>query len=109
MKTLVVLILLLGFLMGGMVVVKPAEAACGQTIYADRAYSTGGVTYVYGRTSSLATQIYYWNTANAVLANMIFNAVAQRNRLFVLGNATACPTTGTTLFGGTIQYMYQQP
>lgn len=88
-----------------------ANASCTQTIYAERAYTSGATTYLYGRTSSTAFVIWYGTTTNATLANAIFAAVAQRNRVLFNGNVATCPTPGTGSFGyvGTINYLYQQP
>lgn len=87
----------------------PAHATCTQIIYAERAFSTGTGATVYGRTTSTSTVIWLGGTANATLADLIFAAVAQRNRIQITGNATVCPTTGTFLSVGTISSIVQQP
>ena len=91
-----------------------AKAACQTEIYADRAISDGMSTQVTGRTDSTVdgaafTYAYTAETTNAVLANLIFAAVASHNRLFVIGSAASCPTTGAFRDMGTISQLFQQP
>jgi len=85
-----------------------AQAACTQTIYAERAFTNGAVTQILGRTSSTSTTLWFATTADPEFANMINNAVSNRNRVQVTGNATSCPT-GTALFMGTITSMLMSP
>lgn len=88
-----------------------ANATCSQTIYAERAYTNGTTTYLYGRTSSTAFVIWYGSTTDDTIANAIFASVAQRNRVLFNGSTTTCPSPSTGSYGyvGTINYLYQQP
>ncbi|MGH7065254.1 MAG: hypothetical protein ACREET_14355 [Stellaceae bacterium] len=87
----------------------PAHATCVQFIYAERAISSGTGATVYGRTTSTSTTIWLGSTGNATLANLIFSAVAERNRIEIIGTATTCPTAGTFRSVGTISTIVQQP
>ncbi|HEY1301145.1 MAG TPA: hypothetical protein VGF07_11660 [Stellaceae bacterium] len=87
----------------------PVHASCTQIIYAERAFSTGASTTIYGRTTSTSTIIWLGTTGNPTLANLIFAAVAQRNRVQISGNATTCGTAGTLRTVGTVTSIIQQP
>jgi hypothetical protein len=87
----------------------PAHAVCTQIIYAERAFSTGAGATIYGRTTSTATIIWLGGTASPTLADLIFAAVAQRNRVQITGNAATCSTAGTLRSVGTITSIIQQP
>jgi hypothetical protein len=86
-----------------------AKATCTQIIYAERALSTGAITQLLGRNTSIDTFQWFGNTTNAQFASLIFSAVAVRNRVMVTGDAAACPTAGTTRFIGNIQRMVLSP
>ena len=88
-----------------------ANASCSQTLYAERAYTSGATTYVYGRTASTAFVIWYGNTADPTLSAAIFASVGARNRILINGNVATCPTPATGSYGyvGTLNYLYQQP
>jgi hypothetical protein len=102
------------FTAGMALVPMSAKALCQQEIYADRGFSDGTTTQVMGRTDSTVdanvfTYAYTAETTNAIFANLIFAAVAGHNRLFVVGEATTCPTTGQFRDMGTIVQLFQQP
>ena len=91
-----------------------AKALCQQQIYADRGFSDGTTAQILGRTDSVMDPnafafAYLADTTNALLANQIFAAVANHNRVFIVANATSCPTTGQFRDMGTIIQMSQQP
>jgi hypothetical protein len=102
------------FTAGMVLVPMSAKAICQQSFYADRAFSDGTTVQVLGRTDSTVdpnvfTYAYVAETDKALFANMIFAAVASHNRLFVIGNAATCPTTGQFRDIGTIVELFQQP
>ena len=102
------------FTAGMALVPMSAKAVCQAEIYADRTVSDGTTTQVTGRTDTAVdpaafTYAYTAETTNALLANLIFAAVASHNRLFVIGSAASCPTTGAFRDMGTIGQLYQQP
>jgi hypothetical protein len=102
------------FTAGMVLVPMSAKAICEQEFYADRAFSDGTNINVLGRTdttvdSNAFTYAYVAETTNALFANMIFAAVASHNRIFVIGNAQTCPTTGQFRDIGTIVQLFQQP
>jgi hypothetical protein len=102
------------FTAGMVLVPMSAKAICEQQFYADRAFSDGTTIQVLGRTDSTVdpntfTYAYVAETTNALFANMIFAAVASHNRIFIIGNAQTCPTTGQFRDIGTIVQLFQQP
>jgi hypothetical protein len=101
--------LVAAFTIGMAFVPMSANAACTQTIYADRAYSDGTMAHVLGRVQSADNFAYSADTTNALFAEIIFASVAHRNRLYITGNAGSCPTTGDVRDMGTILEIYQQP
>src|SRR5215831_16738115 len=84
-----------------------AQAVCQQVIYADRAYTDQTQVQILGRVASTDEFAYFANTTNTLVANLIVAAVAQRNRVFIVGNAQSCPTTGALRNVGTILEIYQ--
>jgi hypothetical protein len=110
MRQLLAATLLLGPLTGlPTVAPPPVEAACIQTIYAERAETNGSVTQVQGRNHSTRPILRVASTTDQEFARMIAVAVAQRNRLTVTGSATACPTTGTLRLQGNVTTLVLQP
>jgi hypothetical protein len=102
--------LVMAALTAGMVALPiSADAACTQVIYAERALSSGVTAQLLGRNTSTDPFQWFGNTTNAQFADLIFSAVAVRNRVMVTGDAAACPTTGTTRFIGNIQRIVQSP
>jgi hypothetical protein len=106
--------LVAAFTAGMALVPMSAKAICQQEIYADRGFSNGMSTEVIGRLSSAQnpnafTFVYLATTTNSVLANLIFAAVANHNRLLVIADAASCPAAGTVRDMGTILQLYQNP
>ena len=101
--------LVTAFTAGMGLVPMSAQAVCQQTLYAERAYSDGTNVQFLGRVNSADTFFYLAETTNGLFADIIFAGVAQRNRLFVTGNAQSCPTTGDARDMGNILEIYQQP
>jgi hypothetical protein len=110
--------IVVAFTAGMALVPVSAKALCQQDIYADRAFSPDGTTIqVLGRVDSITdpnapnafTFAFFAETTNALFANLIFAAVASHNRLFVIGAAPTCPTTGQFRDMGTILQIVQQP
>jgi hypothetical protein len=54
----------------------------------------------------LPSTVYYFYTNDTSAITQLFAAEQNHESIFITGNATSCPTTGTYLFGGTIQYIY---
>jgi hypothetical protein len=102
------------FAAGMALVPMSAKAVCQQEIYADRGFSDGTNSQILGRVSSAVdpnafTYVYFASTTNAVLANQIFAAAANHNRVFVVASAQSCPTTGALRDMGTVIQIYQNP
>lgn len=114
MQTRTAIGLVAAFTAGMALVPMSAKAICQQEIYADRGFSDGTGTQILGRISSAVdvnsfSYGYFATTTNPLLSNLIFSAVANHNRLFVVGNAQSCPTTGVFRDMGTIIQITQQP
>ena len=64
--------------------------------------------YVYGvpEHSLLPSTVYYFYTSDTTAIGQLFAAEQNHESIYITGNATSCPTTGTYLYGGTIQYIY---
>jgi|SRR6516162_10964725 hypothetical protein len=108
------IVVVAAFAAGMALVPMSAKAICQQEISADRAFSDGTNVQVLGHTDSTVdvnvfTYAYVAETTNTVFANMIFAAVGSHNRLFIVGGATTCPTTGQFRDIGTIIELFQQP
>jgi hypothetical protein len=86
-----------------------AKAACNVWIYADRAYTDGSTTYVYGRPNGYDTYYYYGYTTNTNLAHLIYAATASGKRINVSANAASCPTTGSFRWFNVISYIFLSP
>ena len=94
-------IALVAFTTGMALVPMSAKAVCQQEIYADRGTFDGSTTQVLGRVSSAVdinafSYAYFATSTNATFSNLIFAAVANHNRLFIVGDAQTCPTTGVS-------------
>jgi hypothetical protein len=112
--------IVVAFTAGMALVPVSAKALCQAELYADHSFSDGTNAQVIGRTDALAdilgdkavngfTYAYTAETTNALFANQIFAAVAGHNRLYIIGSATACPTTGQFRDMGIIIQLFQQP
>ena len=106
--------LVAAFTAGMALVPMSAKAICQQEVYADRAFSDGANSQVLGRVSSAVdpnafSYGYYATTTNPVFSALIFAAVANHNRLFIVGDAQTCPTTGEFRLIGNILQAFQQP
>jgi hypothetical protein len=102
------------FTAGMALVPMSAKAVCQQEIYADRATLDGTTTQILGRVSSAVDinafqYAYYATTTNALFSNLIFAAVANHNRLFIVADTQTCPTTGEFRTMGNILEITQQP
>ena len=86
-----------------------ANAVCAVEIYADRAFSNGSVTSIYGRTGTINTFNYYGITDNPTLANLIFAATAGHTKVIISGNASSCPGSGDLRFVGVLSYAFLVP
>ena len=64
--------------------------------------------YVYGvpEHSVLPTTVYYFYTNDTSAIAQLFAAGQNHESIYITGNATSCPTTGSYRYGGTIQYIY---
>jgi hypothetical protein len=104
--------LVVTFAAGMALVPMSAKALCQQEIYAERGWSDGTNVQVLGRTSSAADAdvfSYAAYTNNALFAYLIFTAVANHNRLVIVGDAQTCPITGLPRDMGNIRNIFQQP
>jgi len=103
--------LVLGTVVGaGMTLASmPAEASCVQFIYAEEAFTFNSSATIRGRTTSSSTIFWQGSTTDPEMMNAIAAAVAQRNRVEIIGNATSCATTGTFRSVGTLTEMIISP
>jgi hypothetical protein len=109
--------LVAAFTAGMALVPMSAKAICQQTIRAEHSFSDGTNTQVLGHVTTTDPFTYFASTTNAVISNLIFAAVANRNTVLIIGDAAGCPpppTTvpvpaGTALGMGTILQIFQQP
>ena len=64
--------------------------------------------YVYGvpEHSTLPSTVYYFYTADTTAITQANLAQQNHESIAIYGNATSCPTSGSYLYGGTIQYIY---
>ena len=64
--------------------------------------------YVYAvpEHSTLPSTVYYFYTSDTTAITQINSAQQTHESIAIYGNATSCPTSGTYLYGGTIQYLY---
>jgi hypothetical protein len=97
------------FTAGMVLVPMSAKAICQQTIYAERSFSDGTNGQIIGHVSTVDDHAFFASTTNPVISSAIFAAVANRNSVFIIGNATSCPTTGTLRDMGIIIQIFQQP
>jgi hypothetical protein len=97
------------FTAGMVLVPMSAKAICQQTIYAERSFSDGTNGQILGHVSTVDDHAFFASTTNPVISSAIFAAVANRNSVFIIGNATSCPTTGTLRDMGIIIQIFQQP
>jgi hypothetical protein len=97
------------FTAGMVLVPMSAKAICQQTIYAERSFSDGTNGQILGHVSTVDDHAFFASTTNPVVSSAIFAAVANRNSVFIIGNATSCPTTGTLRDMGIIIQIFQQP
>ena len=91
-------------------VAAPAGATCalwGQIVYSYVNTSAAvPVAYYYLSTSTLPTYYYYFQTTRPDLIDTMNSAQAAQHRVYVVGNATSCPTTGTSRYIGLATYGY---
>ena len=99
----------LGLVLAVLAGFSDARASCSVTVYADRAYTDGSTTYVWGRMNSLDSAFYFGVTQNSTLASLIFSATAQHSRILITGNVSTCPTSGTSRYVGILFYAYLTP
>jgi hypothetical protein len=114
MKTRTAIGFLAAFTAGMALVPMSAKAVCQKEIYADRGFSNGTATEILGRVSTgedptAFSFVYMAATTSPVFANQIFAATANHNRVAVIGDVGACPTTGAIRNLGTIIQLYINP
>ena len=101
--------LVVAFTAGMALVPMSAKAICQQTIYAERSFTDGTNGQIIGHVSTVDTFAWIATTTNPVISSVIFAAVANRNTVFIVGDAASCPTTGDLRAIGNILQIFQQP
>lgn len=88
-----------------------AEALCGQYGYVARVSTQPGTSYsyIYLRTGGVVNYYYQFSTNDSKLIDAALNAVVTRARVYIRGNASSCPTTGTGRYGGVVDYFAVSP
>lgn len=82
-----------------------ANATCGT--YGRVLYSSQGAGYGYFYVADyLPTTYYYFYTNNVQFIASMTAAQTTGKRIYVSGNATSCPTSGTYMYGGVISNIY---
>ena len=109
MQTRTAIALVAAFTAGMALVPMSAKAICQQTIYAERSFTDGTNGQIIGHISTVDAFAWIATTTNPVISSAIFAAVANRNTVFIVGNAASCPTTGALRDMGTIIQIFQQP
>jgi hypothetical protein len=104
------------FTAGIALVPMSAKAICQQQIYADWSFTDGTNTAIIGHPNIIAPFTYSASTTNPIISSEIFAAVAHHNTVFIVGDATSCPTpptsvpaAGTQLNLGHILQIFQNP
>ncbi len=99
---------------GAMLLPMAAQATCTQngpivrvSNYADQASSTG--CYIYMRSSATSAYYYYTTTIDDDMCIAASIAATTAVDTSTQGNATACPTTGTGRYMGTLRYIVINP
>lgn len=85
-----------------------ANAACNYAGKIERIYQSSTTTYVYLKSlSSLTSSTYYYcNTSDPDLANAMHSAKANGEQyVYVSGNRSSCPTSGTGRYMGSCVYI----
>jgi hypothetical protein len=109
MQTRTAIALVAAFTAGMALVPMSAKAICQQTIYAERSFTDGTNGQIIGHVSTVDTFAWIATTTNPVISSVIFAAVANRNTVFIVGDAASCPTTGDLRAIGNILQIFQQP
>jgi hypothetical protein len=109
MQTRTAIALVAAFTAGMALVPMSAKAICQQTIYAERSFTDGTNGQIIGHVSTVDTFAWIATTTNPVISSAIFAAVANRNTVFIVGDAASCPTTGDLRAIGNILQIFQQP
>jgi len=109
MQTRTAIALVAAFTAGMALVPMSAKAICQQTIYAERSFTDGTNGQIIGHVITVDTFAWIATTTNPVISSVIFAAVANRNTVFIVGDAASCPTTGDLRAIGNILQIFQQP
>jgi hypothetical protein len=86
-----------------------ATAACSVSGEVVRIFDDGTTTYVFLRTSALSTFYYLGVTTNDHFRAAARSCESSRHRCTLIGNLTACPTTGTSRNIGNLTSVYTNP
>jgi hypothetical protein len=113
MKKILLTLMVFGLLFATMNItgVNNANATCtsyGHVVYS---YTYYGATPPYGyfwvsNNTALPTYYFYFYTNNATALGQLKTAEATNEKVYVYGDAASCPTTGTSRYGGVVQYLY---
>lgn len=92
-----------------LIVAQAARATCVVTGEVIRLAESETVTQAYLRPSSLSTVVYYFSSSADNLRESFRAARASGDRVYVIGNAAACPTTGSIRNGGVVVNLITNP
>jgi hypothetical protein len=98
-----------GVLFASLMATGNANASCYVSNYqVERVISYGTYSYIYLRPAgALTNSFYYYARVNGdQQVSTAANAHTDGSRVNVLGDATACPTTGTARYAGVASYVY---
>jgi hypothetical protein len=89
-----------------------SSAVCSQYGHIERVTAVDGVVasyYIYLRNSALRNYWWYVKTTNGEIAEIATTALTSTTRVYVRGNESTCPTTGTARKMGDLQYIIINP
>ena len=103
MKKLLVTLVVAAAAIGGLA--APAQATCTPVGHVIGVEDYGGYAYVTLKTNPLSSVSYYGYTTDESLTQLAATALQSQTRVYVSGNASSCPTTGTVRYLGTLSYV----
>jgi hypothetical protein len=89
-----------------------AEAACTQASgYVIRVSTNPGAgsSYIYFRLNARDNYYWYGITSDAKLIDAAISALTNRTKIYITGNASSCPTSGSSRYIGTVTYLAISP
>ena len=101
---------LLFILVAGLFVATNANASCNNYYKVLTHYTNGSsntfYVYPYNNYYGNAGYYFYYTTSDDTVAQQLDNALAGDKTVYISGNASSCPATGSARNGGIISYSY---